>query len=66
MCRFLEVGVKYPENLARHIMKYLFLCENLVCNLKSKENYIVQIRKLQQVLNHGLKLQAVHKVIKFN
>ena len=30
------------------------------------ENYVVHIRALKQVLNHGLILKKVHKVIQFN
>ena len=40
--------------------------EKLVCNLCNKKNYIVCIRTLKQVMNHGLKLQKVHRIIKFH
>ena len=39
---------------------------NLVAKLHDKTEYVVHIRNLKQVLNHGLVLRIVHKVIKFN
>ena len=41
-------------------------CNKLVCNLCSKNNYIIHIRSLKQVLNHRLILKKVHRVIQFN
>ena len=32
-------------------------CENLVCNLYDKKNYVIDIRALKQVLGHGLVLK---------
>ena len=29
-------------------------CNELVCNIHNKENYVIHIRALKQVLNHGL------------
>ena len=40
--------------------------EKLVASLHHKTEYIIHIRNLKQVLNHGLVLKKVHKVIKFN
>ena len=40
--------------------------EKLVCNLNDKKNYIVHINVLKQVLDHGLKLRKVHRVIEFD
>ena len=37
-----------------------------VCNIHDKENYVVHIRALKQVLNHELIFQKVHGVIEFN
>ena len=37
-----------------------------VCNLRDKKKYVVHISILKQVLNHGLKLKKVHRVIEFN
>ena len=41
-------------------------CSKLACNLYDKENYVVHIRALKQVLLNGLKLKNIHKVIQFN
>ena len=41
-------------------------CSKLVCNLYDKNNYVVNIRSLKQVLNHGLILKKIHRVIQFN
>ena len=38
----------------------------LVCNLYDKNNYGAHIRSLKQILNHGLILKKVHRVIQFN
>ena len=40
--------------------------EKLVTNLHDKNEYFIHIRNLKQVLNHGLILKNVHRVIKFN
>ena len=40
-------------------------CQNLVCNLYGKENYVIHTRTLNQALGHGLILQKVYRVIKF-
>ena len=41
-------------------------CEKLVCTIQNKRNYVIHISVLKQVLNHGLILKKVHKVIQFN
>ena len=41
-------------------------CKKLVCNLYSKKKYVAHINTLKQVLNHGLKLKKIHRVIEFN
>ena len=38
----------------------------LVCNLRNKKKYVLPIRLLKQALNHGLKLEKVHRIIEFN
>ena len=38
----------------------------LIANLHDKTEYVIHIRNLKQVLNHGLAFEKVHKVIKFN
>ena len=40
--------------------------KKLVTNLHDKTDYAVYIRKLKQILNYGLILKKVHRVIKFN
>ena len=41
-------------------------CNKVVYNLYDKENYVVHIRILKQLLNHGLVLKKVNRIIKFN
>ena len=41
-------------------------CKKLVCDLHNKKKYVVHIKSLKQALNHGLKLQKVHRIIDFN
>ena len=40
--------------------------EKIVANLHNKTEYVIHIRNLKEVLNHGLLLKKVHKIIKFN
>ena len=40
--------------------------EKLLANLHDKTEYVIQIRNLKLVLNHGSVLKKVHKVIKFS
>ena len=40
--------------------------EKHVANLQDKTEYVIHIRNLKQALNHGLALQKVHRIIKFN
>ena len=40
--------------------------EKLVTNLHDKTEYVIHIKNLKQELNHGLVLNKVHRVIKFN
>ena len=41
-------------------------CKKLVCNLFNKKKYVAHINTLKQVLNQGLKLKKIHRVIEFN
>ena len=41
-------------------------CIKLACNLYDKKEYVVHIRALKQVLNHGLIFKKVQRVIEFN
>ena len=71
---FLEVDVKYPNNLYKLHSDLPFLSERkkmekakkLVCSIEDKEKYVVYIRALKQALNHELILKKVHRVIQFN
>ena len=40
--------------------------EKLVANLHDKFECVIHIRNLKQASNHGVVLQKVHRVIKFN
>ena len=40
--------------------------EKLACSIANKEKYVIHIRALKQALNHGLTLNEVHRVIRFN
>ena len=40
--------------------------EKLAANLHGKTDYVINIKKLKQALNHGLVLNKVYRVIKFN
>ena len=71
---FLEVDIQYPEELHElhndlpvlpERMK-LGKIEKLVTNLHHKTEYVRHTRNLKQVLNHGLILNKVHTIIKFN
>ena len=41
-------------------------CKKLVCNLRNKKKSVVHIRSLKQGLNHGLKLNKIHRIIEFD
>ena len=70
----LEVDVKYPKELQDLHSDLPFLpkkmkidkCKKLVCDLRNKKKYVVHIKSLKKALNHGLKLEKVHRVIEFN
>ena len=62
------------ENLHMIHSDFLFLpkrtkiekVEKLVANLHDKTEYFIHIRNLEQSLKHGLMLNKVYRVIKFN
>ena len=70
----LEVDVKYPKEL--HDLHYdlRFMCEKMVINkveklipnLHHEKNYVIHIRASDQALKHGLILEKVYCIIKFN
>ena len=69
-----EVYVEYPKDLHNLRSDLPFLsertkikkCNNLVCNLYDKKEYVAHISALKQALNHGLILKKVHREIQFN
>ena len=71
---FLEADIQDPENLHMIHSDFLFLpkrtkiekVEKLVANSHDKTEYFIHIRNLEQALKHGLMLNKVYRVIKFN
>ena len=71
---FLKVDVQYSEKIYElhndlpllSKRKKLKTFETIVTNLHDKNEYVIQIRNLKQVLINGLILKKVHKRIKFN
>ena len=64
----LEVDIEYLKKLHeshRDLPLLPIKKDKLLTTLDDKENYVVHIQELKQALNHGLKLQKVHKVISF-
>ena len=55
---FIKIYHFYPKEKVEKI-------EKLICSIEDKK-YVINIRALKQALNHGLKLNKVHRVIKFN
>ena len=70
----LEVDVRYPKRIHKLHSDLPFLsermkidkCNKLVCNLFNKKKYVTHINSFKRALNHGLKLQKIHRIIKFN
>ena len=70
----LEVDVSYPRELHNPDNDLPFMCERmeingvekLVPSLRDKKNYIIHIQALNQVLQHGLMLDRIHRVIEFD
>lgn len=72
---FLEIDLEYPLELHDQHNDYPFCAEHmsvgesnetkLVLTLSNKTNYIIHYRMLKLVLEHGLKLTKVHKILKF-
>ena len=68
------MDVRYQERLHELHCDLPFLpermeinkCNKLVCNLYDKKKYVVHINSLKQVLNHGLKLKKIHRIIEFD
>ena len=70
----LEVNVSYPNDLHDSHNDLPFMCERmeingvekLVPNLRDKKNYVIHIRALNQALQHGLRLDRIHRAIEFD
>ena len=70
----LEVNVSYPKELHNSHNDLPFMCERmeingvekLVPNLRDKKNYVIHIQALNQALQHGLRLDGIHRAIEFN
>ena len=70
----LEVDVSYPQELHDEHNDLPFMCERieingvekLVPNLRDKKNYVIHIQALNQALQHGLRLDRIHRTIEFN
>ena len=70
----LEVDVSYPKELHNQHNALPFMCERmeingvekLVPNLRDKKNYVIHIQALNQVLQHGLRIDRIHQVIEFD
>ena len=39
--------------------------EKLICDIEDKKKYVIHVRALKQVLNNGLRLKKVHRIIQF-
>ena len=70
----LEVDVSYPKDLHDSHNDLPFMCERmeingvekLVPNLRDKKNYVIHIQALNQVQQHGLRLDRIHQVIELD
>ena len=70
----LEVDVSYPKALHDSNNDLPFMCERmeingvekLVPNLRDKKSYVIHIQALNQVLQHGLRLDRIHQAIEFD
>ena len=70
----LEVDVSYPKDLHDSHNDLPFMCERmevngvekLVPNLRDKKSYVIHIQALNQVLQHRLRLDGIHRAIEFD
>ena len=70
---FFEVDIDYLKelfNLHKDLpllpeRKKVEKVEKLICSIEDKEKYVIHIRTLKQVLNCGLKLKKIHRIIQF-
>ena len=70
----LEIDVSYPKELHNSHNDLPFMCERmeinqvekLVPSLSDKKNYVIHIQAWNQVLQHGLRLDRIHRAIEFD
>ena len=70
----LEIDVSYPKELHNQHNDLPLMCERMeingmekpVPNLRDKKNYVMHIEALNQVLQHGLRLDRIHRAIEFD
>ena len=70
----LEVDVSYPKELYNPHNDLPFMCERmeingvekLVPSLKDKKSYVIHIQALNQAIQHGLRLDRIHRAIEFD
>ena len=71
----LEVDVSYPKDLHNSHNDLPFMCERMEINgveklvpnnLRNKKNYVIHIQALNQALQHGLRLDGIHRAIEFD
>ena len=70
----LEVDVSYPKDLHDSHNDLPFMCEimeingveKLAPNLRDKKSYVIHIQALNQALQHGLRLDRIHRAIEFD
>ena len=70
----LEVDISCPKELHNQHNDLPFMCERmetngvekLVPNLRDKKSYVIHIQALNQVLQHGLRLDRIHRAIEFD
>ena len=66
-----EVDVSYPKELHNPHNDLPFMCERmeingvekLVPNIRDRKSYVIHIQALNQALEHGLRLDRIHRVI---
>ena len=70
----LEVDVSYSKELHNPHNDLPFMCERmevngvekLVPNFRDKKSYVIHIQALNQALQHGLRLDRIHRAIEFD
>ena len=63
---FLKVDVQYTKKLHELQDDFPFLFERMKIEKVICLEYVIHIRNLKQVTNHGLLLMKMHRIIKFN